>query len=96
MLLDRFRPELEGLLLIESVGTYIVESDGTGTIDLVNQFSSGESNTVTFDFVIQEWEYRRRSSPVATKIFAIQRQPGLTVEVITSTMSRNRPPVRGR
>jgi hypothetical protein len=74
------------LLVFESVGTYEINPDGTGTVSVVNQISNGTSNEVTFDIVIQESQPNGKGGQRrATKIYGVQREGGTTVSLVTTS-----------
>jgi hypothetical protein len=74
------------LLAFESEGTYEVHADGTGVVFLTNRIGNGSITEVTFDFVIQESEPNGRGGQRrATKIFGVQREPGTTVNLVTTS-----------
>jgi hypothetical protein len=76
------------LITFESEGTYEVHPDGTGVLFLTNRIGTGSVTEVTFDFVIQESQPNGRGGQRrATKIFGIQREPGTTVNLVTTTES---------
>jgi len=71
------------LIDITSVGTYSVDPDGLGVIYFTNTLPNGSTSEVTFDFVIQTSGTRqRRGSLRAEKIFAVQREAGITASLI--------------
>ena len=73
------------LLQLESVGAYGVRGDGTGRFHIVNELSDGSSNVV------------KRSRDGASgphevlELFGVQRQPGITVDLVTATITRGSP-----
>lgn len=73
-------------------GTYTVNDDGTGTATYVNTFADGSTSTVHFDFVITKAEVvfppKTPSAKLATEIFAVQREAGTTVSLVTSLQKR--------
>lgn len=73
-------------------GTYTVNDDGTGTATYVNTFADGATSTVHFDFVITKAEVvfppKTPTAKVATEIFAVQREAGATVSLVTSLQKR--------
>jgi hypothetical protein len=80
------------ILVFESEGQYTVNADGTGTVTYTNAISGGAVTTDTFDFVITEatptWIPGRRPARIAAELFAVQRQAGVTVSLITSLQKR--------
>ena len=77
------------LIDLTSVGTYTVEPDGLGVIYFSNTLANGSTSTVTFDFVIQtSGTRRRRGSLPAEKIFAMQREAGITASLIEESLTR--------
>lgn len=80
------------LLTFDSVGTYEVNGDGSGVIYFVNQLGDGSVTEVTFDFVIQDTtEVGKRGATRVSRLFAVQREPGTTVSLVTSQHSLIRP-----
>jgi hypothetical protein len=74
------------LLVFESVGTYEVNPDGTGTVFVTKRITNGTSNEVTFDFVIQESEPNGKGGQRrATRLYGVQREAGTTVSLVTTT-----------
>lgn len=74
------------VLAFESEGTYEVRPDGTGIVFLTTRIGNGPTSQVTFDFVIQESQPNGRGGQRrATKIFSVQREPGTTVNLVTSS-----------
>jgi hypothetical protein len=74
------------LLTFESEGTYEVHPDGTGVVLLTNRIGNGSITEVTFDFVIQESEPNGRGGQRrVTKLFGVQREPGTTVNLVTTS-----------
>ena len=74
------------LLVFESVGTYEINPDGTGTVSVTNQISNGTSNEVTFDIVIQESVANGKGGQRrATKLYGVQREGGTTVSLVTTS-----------
>jgi hypothetical protein len=74
------------LLMFESVGVYEVRPDGTGVMRFINQISNGTSNEVTIDFVIQDSRPNGKGGQrLATRLFGVQREPGTTVSLVTTT-----------
>ena len=74
------------LLVFESVGTYEINPDGTGTVSVTNQISNGTSNEVTFDIVIQESQPNGKGGQRrATKLSGVQREAGTTVGLVTTS-----------
>lgn len=73
-------------------GTYTVNDDGTGAATYVNTFADGSTSTVHFDFVITKAEVvfppKTPTAKLATEIFAVQREAGATVSLITSLQKR--------
>ena len=66
--------------------------DGTGVMRLINQISNGTSNEVTIDFVIQSSRPNGKGGQrLATKLFGVQREPGTTVSLVTTTETLNAP-----
>ena len=74
------------LLVFESVGTYEINPDGTGTVSVTNQISNGTNNEVTFDIVIQESQPNGKGGQRrATKLYGVQREGGTTVSLVTTS-----------
>ncbi len=74
------------LITFESEGTYEVHADGTGVVFLTNRIGTGSVTEVTFDFVIQESEPNGKGGQRrATKLFGVQREPGTTVNLVTTS-----------
>ena len=73
-------------------GTYTVNDDGTGTATYTNTSADGTTSTVHFDFVITKAEVvfppKIPSAKLATEIFAVQREAGQTVSLVTSVQKR--------
>lgn len=76
------------LLEFPGEGVYTVNDDGTGTATYTNTFADGSTSIVNFDFVITRaevvWPPKTPSVKLATEIFAVQREAGLTVSLVTS------------
>ena len=82
------------LIDINSVGTYSVDPDGLGVIYFTNTLPNGNISEVTFDFVIQTSGTRqKRKRHLAQKIFAVQREAGITASLIEESLTR-RPGLR--
>ncbi|MEE2776256.1 MAG: hypothetical protein VYE73_05780 [Acidobacteriota bacterium] len=79
------------LLQLESVGTYGVRGDGTGRFHIVNELSDGSSNVVTVDFVVKRSRDGASGPHEVLKLFGVQRQPGITVDLVTATVTRGSP-----
>jgi hypothetical protein len=74
------------LLIFESTGVYQVRPDGTGDVFPDNQNSTRTSTEVTFEFVIQEsLPNGKGGQRRATRLFGVQREPGTTVSLVTTT-----------
>jgi hypothetical protein len=74
------------LLTFESEGTYEVRPDGTGVVLLTTRIDGGATTEVTFDFVIQESAPNGKGGQRrATKLYGVQREPGTTVTLVTSS-----------
>jgi hypothetical protein len=74
------------LLAFQSEGTYEVRPDGTGVARVTSRASNGSVNEVTFDFVIQETQPNGRAGQRrATKLFSVQREPGTSVSLVTTS-----------
>ncbi len=80
------------ILVFESEGTYTVNADGTGTATYSNIISGGGTTTMTFDFVVtgtqSTWNPGRGGHQTATELFAVQREAGVTVSLVTSVQKR--------
>ena len=80
------------ILVFESEGTYSLNPDGTGTASYTNMISGGGTTTVTFDLVVtgtqSTWSPGRGGHRTATELFAVQREAGLTVSLVTSVQKR--------
>jgi hypothetical protein len=80
------------ILNFESKGVYTINRDGAGTATYTNQISNGAITTDTFDIVVTgttlTWIPERGQSRVASEIFAVQREPGVTVSLVTSIQKR--------
>lgn len=79
------------LLVFNSVGWYGVNADGTGTATYDNEISTGSMTRTTFDFVITEVQRissRRRGAKLALAIYSVQREPGVTVSLVTNVQTR--------
>ena len=71
------------LLDLSSVGTYTVDPDGFGVMNVTNTLPSGGTSAVTYDFVIkQTTRGRGDESLVAYEVSAVQREPGVTASLI--------------
>ena len=79
-------------LVFESEGTYSLNPDGTGTATYTNIISAGGMTTVTFDLVVtgtqSTWSPGRGGNRTATELFAVQREAGVTVSLVTSVQKR--------
>jgi hypothetical protein len=74
------------LITFEAVGTYEVHPDGTGVSRITNRIGTGAVTENTFDFVIQESIPNGRGGQRrATRLYGIQREPGTTVSLVTSS-----------
>jgi hypothetical protein len=74
------------VLTFESEGTYEVRPDGTGVVFLTSRIGNGSIIEVTFDFVIQESQPNGRGGQRrATRIYSVQREPGTSVSLVTSS-----------
>ena len=73
-------------------GTYSVNSDGTGTIQLVVTLPNGTTSDVIQDFVITKSE-NRNGTFIATSIFEAQEQPSVVIsgDVFVSYVDTRRP-----
>src|SRR5262245_12448280 len=80
------------ILIFESAGTYSLNPDGTGTASYTNTISGGGTTTVTFDLVVTGtqsiWSPGRGGHRTATELFAVQREAGVTVSLVTSVQKR--------
>ncbi|MCP4480327.1 MAG: hypothetical protein GY818_19770 [Planctomycetaceae bacterium] len=77
------------LIDLTSVGTYSVNSDGTGEIYFLNMNSSGDTTAVTYDFVIRTTESGGgKSKLLASSLEAIQREPGVTASLVEESLTR--------
>ena len=79
------------LIFFESVGSYTVNPDGTGTATYDNDISTGSMTRTTFDFVITEAQgisSRGRGAKLAQAIHSAQREPGVTVSLVTNAQTR--------
>jgi hypothetical protein len=71
------------LIDLTSVGTYSVDADGMGVMELTNYLPSGATSNVSFDFVIAKSERGgNRGAIRALDITIIQREPGITASLI--------------
>ena len=76
--------------MFNSVGWYAVNADGTGTATYDNDISTGSMTRTTFDFVITEVQgisSRRRGAKLAQAIYSVQREPGVTVSLVTNVQT---------
>jgi hypothetical protein len=74
------------LITFDAVGTYEVNPDGTGVIHITNRIGTGAVTENTFDFVIQESVPNGRGGQRrATRLYGVQREPGTTVNLVTSS-----------
>lgn len=77
------------LIDLTSVGTYSVNSDGTGEIWLMNLNSNNTVTSVTYDFVIRTTEMGRgKGALLANSLEAVQREPGVTASLIEESLTR--------
>ncbi len=79
------------LIVFNSVGWYAVNADGTGTATYDNDISTGSMTRTTFDFVVTEVQgisLRRRGAKLAQAIYSVQREPGVTVSLVTNVQTR--------
>ena len=79
------------LIFFDSVGSYTVNPDGTGTASYDNDISTGSMTRTTFDFVITEAQgisSRGRGAKLAQAIYSAQREPGVTVSLVTNVQTR--------
>ncbi|MGI9495221.1 MAG: hypothetical protein ACR2NK_04160 [Mariniblastus sp.] len=77
------------LIDLTSVGTYSVNSDGTGEIYFLNLSSSGDTTPVTYDFVIRTTESGGgKGKLLASSLEAVQREPGVTASLVEESLTR--------
>ena len=80
------------ILTFDSEGEYEVHRDGTATATYTNVISEEETTVTTFDLVIMGvgpiWAPGRGTREVATEVFAVQREAGVTVSLVTSIQKR--------
>ena len=79
------------LIRLVSQGSYTVEPDGRGTIAFVNEFESGSTSEVTFDFVVSKSSRGGWKGAIqAEEITGIQREPGVTASLIEEYWTRRK------
>lgn len=73
-------------------GTYLVNSDGTGTIQFTLTLPNGTTSDITEDFVITKSE-NRNGTLIATSIFEAQEQPSVVIsgDVFVTHVDTRRP-----
>lgn len=77
------------LIYVVSTGTYSVGPDGIGSIEFLNTFSSGNTSTVNYDFVISKSSRGGRNGAVqANEVTGIQREPGVTASPVEEYWTR--------
>ena len=79
------------LIQFQAEGTYSINDNGTGTATYKNTLSTGAATEVTFDLVITEARIAFLSgqrAKLATELFAVQREAGVTVSLATSNQKR--------
>ncbi len=77
------------LIDVVSAGTYTVGPEGIGSIVFLNTFSSGNTSTVNYDFVISKSSRGGRNGAVqANEITGIQREPGVTASPVEEYWTR--------
>ena len=69
------------LIDISSVGTYTMDEDGLGVLELTNALPNGGTADVTFDFVVSKSQRSRRGVR-ALEVTTIQREPGITASLV--------------
>jgi hypothetical protein len=77
------------LIDLTSIGTYSVNSDGTGVICFLNLSSDGVETPVKFDFVIRTTELGRgKGTLLANSLEAVQQEAGSTGSMIEESFTR--------
>ncbi len=79
------------LIQFKAQGTYSINEDGTGTATYENTVSTGESTEVTFDLLITAARIvflSGQRAKLATHLYTVQREAGLTVSLVTSNQQR--------
>jgi hypothetical protein len=77
------------LLRLVATGTYSVTPDGMGTIHLSNEFETGTTSEVNFDFVVSKSSIEKdRTLPMADEITGIQREAGQTASLVEEYWTR--------
>lgn len=77
------------LIDLSSVGTYSVNSDGTGVINFLNMNPDGSTSAVTYDFVIRTTESGGgKSKLLASSLEAVQQEPGVTASLVEESLTR--------
>jgi hypothetical protein len=80
------------LIYIVSTGTYTVDRSGIGMIYFDNEFTSGASSQVTYDFVISKstatGSRGKKGTLQATEITGDQREAGTTASLIEEFWTR--------
>jgi len=79
------------LLQLRGTGTYSINDDGTGTATYGTTVSDGQVREVTFDLVITGARtvfLSGRRKNLATEVFGVQREVGVTVSLVTNTQTR--------
>ncbi|MGI9441330.1 MAG: hypothetical protein ACR2N1_02625 [Rubripirellula sp.] len=77
------------LIYVVSTGTYSVGPEGIGSIQFLNTFSSGNTSTVNYDFVISKSSRGGRNGAVqANEVTGIQREPGVTASPVEEYWTR--------
>lgn len=77
------------LLHLISTGSYSITPEGLGTIQVSNEFDTGTTSEVTYDFVISKSSQAgERSMPLAEEITGIQREPGQTASLVEEYWTR--------
>ncbi|MGA1238373.1 MAG: hypothetical protein ACO34E_16100 [Limisphaerales bacterium] len=72
-----------------STGTYDVSPEGLGVMHVFNEFESGVTSEVTYEFVVSKSSIREdRRGSIAEEITGIQREPGQTASLVEEYWTR--------
>ena len=77
------------LIEVASTGTYTVNASGTGVMNITDVTSTGSTNHVTYDFVINtNTEESSRGGLIAQEITCLQREAGATASLVEHILTR--------
>jgi hypothetical protein len=77
------------LLRLVSTGTYDISPEGLGVMHVFNEFESGVTSEVTYEFVVSKSSIREdRRGSIAEEITGIQREPGQTASLVEEYWTR--------